>query len=329
MTKATIQIYFNAAWHDAATIHVHNPDLGWAGECSFTYTTDYFVNFAAEPFPAAALGCNFPVDYEYREVEKWPAFLLDILPAGAGRVHWLKQLDLGDGPEADWQLLLNGAGNPPGNLRIEGAIDRREIIVPTAEGKLIPNTDHPGFTRDDIVDRQEYFIEYAAQNGAHVAGCSDVQGVAPKFLLQQDRNGRWHAEGALPDTDVMACWIVKFPRGKTEDDRKVLRNEAPYIAVAKAIGLKTFDRPTEWDGDALFVPRFDRIVTDAGIERLGMESLYSLANITGYGVAVNQDRFTNAIGRLILLLNYWSLCVAIFLMLRLAIKIITDAIPLC
>ena len=292
---AVIQIFLDGAWHDAATLQIHDANQGYAGGCSFAYLIDHFARYAVQPHPTAAVSCRYPVNYEIHDLDSWPAFLLDVLPSGAGRVHWLTHLGLKDGPAADWELLQNGTGNPPGNLRIAEAAVRRDVIVPTADGKLVSNHGHPGFQREDILDRQEHFIEYAAQMGAHVAGCSDVQGVAPKFLLQQDHRGRWHAEGALADADVSACWIVKFPRGKTEQDRTVLRNEAPYMALAGSIGLKVYPVATEWEGDALFVPRFDRQIIPGGVVRFGMESLYSLAGITGYGVSVSQNVFAKAL----------------------------------
>lgn len=65
-------------------------------------------------------------------------------------------------------------GNPPGNLRIAGAAE--EAVV-----------DHPGFERQEIIEKNVDFIEYAEANGALVAGASDVQGQSPKFLLVEDQ----------------------------------------------------------------------------------------------------------------------------------------------
>jgi len=68
--------------------------------------------------------------------------------------------------------------------------------------QLAENTaTHLGFTYTVVVQRQEDFIEYAWQHGAPVAGSSGAQGDAPKFLLTQDKQQRWHGDGALPNSD--------------------------------------------------------------------------------------------------------------------------------
>jgi serine/threonine-protein kinase HipA len=160
--------------------------------------------------------------------------------------------------------------------------------VPTATGDLVPMHDHPGFAREAVIARSEAFVEYAFQHGIYAAGGSDVQGVAPKLLLAQDRDGAWHAEGRLPDAAVAAHWLVKRPRGNTAADRKVLRNEAAYMRVAGALGLRVYGDLT-WENDCLFIPRFDRIVQDGALQRLGMESLASLANVAEYGARIPHD----------------------------------------
>nr|WP_255537805.1 HipA domain-containing protein [Motiliproteus sp. SC1-56] len=147
-----------------------------------------------------------------------------------------------------------------------------------------------------VVSRQEHFIEYAFQNGAYTSGASDVQGAAPKFMLVEDAGGRFHAEGALPDDQVMSSWLVKFARGKkTAADRQVLKNEAAYMRVAKKLGLKVF-KELIWENDTLFIPRFDR-EPGQPIKRLAMESLCSLAEISDYGVAIPQEDLCEALAK--------------------------------
>jgi serine/threonine-protein kinase HipA len=82
----------------------------------------------------------------------------------------VRRLGLKNNETADWQLLLNGAGNPPGNLRVA------ESVIPPAES-------HPGFTEEEIIQKEADFSEYAEARGAVVAGATDVAGNAPKFLL--------------------------------------------------------------------------------------------------------------------------------------------------
>lgn len=298
--QATIEIFRNGRWQAAASLRPANPEQGYRGTSRFEYLLDYATAYAGPTTTQkAGLSCRYPVDFDLRKERHWPPFILDMLPTGYGRQQWLEQLDLKDGPSADWPLLMRGTAFPPGDLRIAEAVAAKDRSqpVPTATGELKPMDQHPGFTRADIVQRDEHFIEYAFQHGIYAAGASDVQGVAPKLLLARDLQGRWHAEGVLPDKQVSACWIVKRPRGRTAADRQILKNEAAYMQVARSLGLKVY-ADIEWENDSLFIPRFDRIVTAGqSVDRLGMESLYSLAGIAEYGTAVSHDPLCQSLFR--------------------------------
>jgi serine/threonine-protein kinase HipA len=281
-----IEIYLDGRWQTAATFEPDHQTLvqGIEGGCRLEYDIDYAVenlySKEAELIPGLAVG------FELFRFKNWPPFLIDILPAGAGRRAWLRRMHMEkDGPQADWHLLIKGAGNPPGRLRI-------------AEAVLEPPPDHylNGFPRVDILEQRENFLEYAAERGAHVAGASSVQGEAPKYLLVEDHAGMFHAEGALEDAKINRFWLVKFPRGSRIDQRnqQVLRNEAPYLEVARRFGVRTA-APLVYQNDTLFVPRFDRIVENGRVARLGMHSLYALANIPGYGAAVRHDIYCHAL----------------------------------
>ncbi|HWM27136.1 MAG TPA: HipA domain-containing protein [Woeseiaceae bacterium] len=293
----TIEIYRDGRWRSAATLTPDQAQQGYRGRAAFEYVTPYAADYAGpETAAAAGLSCGYPVDFDLHQDPHWPAFVLDILPTGFGRRQWLEQLELPDGPNADWPLLLHGTAFPPGNLRVAEAVaaKRPDTRVPTASGDLVPMSDHPGFTREEVIARSDAFVEYAFQHGIYAAGGSDVQGVAPKLLLTQDRDGAWHAEGRLADVAVATHWLVKRPRGSTAVDRKVLRNEAAYMRVADAMGLRVHGELT-WENDCLFIPRFDRIVQDGALQRLGMESLASLANVAEYGARIPHDILCRAI----------------------------------
>jgi serine/threonine-protein kinase HipA len=284
MTKlqATIEIFHKGVWRPAAvfTPSAKHLALGYKGNASIDYDLDYaYESTAEEPLPNIAF--NYPVSFGSYDTPSWPAFMLDIIPTGAGRRVWLRRLRRTDGPEADWALLLQGAGNPPGNLRI-------------AEAAMKPAKPHPGFTRDEIIEKNADFIEYAEEHGAIMAGATDVQGDAPKYLLARDRKGRWHPDGSLPDAEVMDSWLVKFPRGKTERDRLVLRNEAPYLEVARWFGLKV-GAPLEYTDDSLFVPRFDRARVDGRFQRYGLETVCSAAEVAEFGKRGDHLVFCRAI----------------------------------
>ena len=284
-----IEIYLDGRWQNAATFepYAQTLDRGIDGGCRLQYEVEYAAEHLndnpAELIPGLTVG------FELFRFDQWPPFLIDILPGGAGRRAWLRRMQIDkDGPHVDWHLLVKGAGSPPGNLRI-------------AEAVLQPPPEHfrIGFPRQDIIEQREDFLEYAAERGAHVAGASSVQGEAPKYLLTEDNRGMFHAEGALPDEQASRFWLIKFPRGKRANPRnqQVLRNEAPYLEVARRFGVRTGE-PLVYQDETLFVPRFDRVVANGRVERLGMHSLYALAGIPGYGATVRHDVFCQALAKI-------------------------------
>ncbi len=294
---ATIEIFRDGAWRPAATLTPIDSASGYLGACQLDYLINYAVEYAGpDTASAAGLSCRFPADFQQYRLDRWPPFVLDLLPGGYGRRQWLEQLKLQDGPGADWPLLLRGTAYPPGNLRVAEAVAAKDpdTLVPRAEGDAVAMKDHPGFKRADVIARTEAFVEYAFQHAIYAAGASDVQGVAPKLLLARDRQGVWHAEGRLADREVRSLWLVKRPRGDRAADRKVLRNEAAYMRVALRLGLRVY-ADLEWEEDNLFVRRFDRRVREGGVARYGMESLYSAAGIAEYGARAPHELLCNAI----------------------------------
>jgi serine/threonine-protein kinase HipA len=209
----TFEIHTQGRWLRVAQFEVRvqtEVDKGYLGSGFLTYDENYATEHLSHT-GINALSCRYPVNYELYQDNAWPSFLLDLLPSGAGRRHWLNQLSLIDGPKADWPLLLKGASNPPGNIRIAEAVHS------------LPTNPHVGFDYTDILKRKEGFMEYAQTHGAPVTGSTGAQGDAPKFLLAEDCQGKWHAEGALADELTARHWLVKFPRGKEKSDRKILK----------------------------------------------------------------------------------------------------------
>ena len=286
-----LQIFLDGRWQTAAIFEpdAQTLDSGIAGSCRLQYDIDYAAAYLghrdAELIPGLIVG------FELFRYAQWPPLLIDLLPGGAGRRAWLRRMQVeNDGPQMDWHLLTCGAGAPPGNLRISEAV-------------LAPPSDHfkIGFPRRDIIDQRERFLDYAEERGAHVAGASSVQGEAPKYLLAEDHVGMFHAEGALPDEKSKKFWLVKFPRGRRTDERnqQVLRNEAPYLEVARAFGIRTGEPLVYYKDGVLFVPRFDRKASDGRVERMGMHSLYAVAGIPGFGATVRHDTYCRALAQVV------------------------------
>ncbi len=283
--KCDIEIFHHNRWHQAATLSVHTSEIdkGYSGASTLIYDIYYVANYV-DKCDYTALSCGNPVQFDFYHLPAWPPFLLDLLPSGAGRRAILNQLYVPErGPKSDSLLLLSGASNPVGNLRIKQAALQITAL-----------SQHPGFAKTEIIERAEGFIEYAHGHGAPVSGSSGVQGDAPKFLLTQDAKGRWHADGALSDNLAKKHWIVKFPRGHLKSDYAVLRNEFAYYKVAQRLGLRVHAIP-EYINNTLFIPRFDRDVKNGQVIRFGQESLTSLVGIADFGNSILMQDLATAI----------------------------------
>jgi serine/threonine-protein kinase HipA len=277
----TIQAFVDRRWRDIASVTVFGPvERGWQASTYTGYELDYAVGHMNRR-DLAALAWSFPVGIEPRQLVTWPAFLIDLLPQGYGREELLKQLGLPETTEAggDWALLNAGAGNPIGHLRVKEArawLDERT------------RNDLQGFSLEEVAARGEHFSEYLAQHGLFVAGSSGVQGEWPKILLAQGRDGLLYLDHALPDEDAAAHWLVKFGRGKNEGLAAILRHEAPYMQLARHLGLRVH-ADLQLRDRALFIPRFDRRVTADGVERYAQESLAALCDVPGFGIAPSHN----------------------------------------
>lgn len=276
--KAWIQMYRKGGWAPVAAIEPLNAELGHKGGCMLEYEPAYYAfGLDMQDTPWDRVSVRYPVSLELYREKTWLPFLLDLLPQGAGRRYHLFELGIKDGPTSDWPLLCHGARYPVGNLR----------VVPERDWVPQPAAPHPGFPIEDILEKKEHFIAYARENGAPIGGSTDVQGDAPKFLVCESVHGRFHVDAALSEAEVKKHWLVKFPRGKTARDRMVLANEAAYSCVADRLGLTVAEVP-RYQGGVLFVPRFDRVVTPEGVQRLGLESLASAAGVAEFGPFLDQ-----------------------------------------
>lgn len=284
---AFIEIHLDGAWRKAALLQPFDDD-----RCRLEYTSDYV--FSKEPAPVAL---DFPVEFRTDQYlpdgtvdHRVPPFLYDMVPQGRGRRFLIDLLQLVDHDRLVMPLLLNGAFNPIGCLRITTAVDFYR-----AEAEKNPDTARQdGFTLRDIETKTEDFLQHLALHAMLASGTTGVQGVAPKFLLTQDGADRWFADLALDDSRARKHWLVKLPRGRTEPDLMVHRNEAAYLRVAQACGLRVLEEP-HVIGNMLFVRRFDREVGPKGVTRLHQESLASLAGTRGFGVATTQNELFAAL----------------------------------
>lgn len=276
--RSTIEVFRHGQWIPAAEFEPVGPSPYTA---TFEYRVDYV--FSDDPVPVS-LALPVTTDRVGFDADggapPCPAFLLDLVPQGRGRKYLAQELKIADGEQQDLLFAQHGAFNPIGNLRLDTAAQfyrERTAAHPPV---------HEGFSLDEIVTRQEDFLEHIWLHAMLTAGTTGVQGAAPKFLLTQDADDRWFADASIPDDISVKHWLVKLPRGSHETDYAVLHNEAAYLRTAQRCDIRTEGEP-QMHGDMLFVRRFDRIVDATGLHRLHQESLASLANLRGFGISAS------------------------------------------
>lgn len=281
----TLEIFLDGKWHKAGVVELVCPKDG--GVLRLEYSLEYALEHL-DARDAHALSWICPVGLDGVTYHSWPGFLIDQLPQGYGRQELLRQLELPvrAGHLADWSLLKRGAGNPIGNLRIKEAADWLNERSQAAE---------LGFTFDEVAQRGSLFLEDLAERGVSVSGSCGIQGEWPKILLTEDETGLFHLDHMLPDERARRHWLVKFARGQNERLNTILALEAPYMELARRLGLRVHARLQHREC-ALFIPRFDREMSlDGRLLRHGQESLYALCQQGGFGTTLSHNMACEAL----------------------------------
>lgn len=278
-----LEIHLDERWVRAATLEPFGDGV------RVDYLDDYV--FRDTPVPVSM---TRPVAFSPpgQAAKGTPAFLFDLVPQGHGRQLLLQLLDLRDSDHLLLPLIEAGAFSPVGQLRVDTAVAFYDDYVrrnPPPPG---------GFTLQALANRDLHAVEHLATHAMLTAGSPGVQGIAPKYLLAEDATGQLYAELALSDLQVRAHWLAKGPRSRSAVDQTVLRNEAAYLQVAAACGLRVYRAETiRLEGGLLLMPRFDRRVAPVGVQRLAQESLASLAGLTGFGQPVRLNTLLRALRR--------------------------------
>lgn len=325
MGQCIIETYDNSVgqWLRMGVFEVENPKgaaestPGW-----FSYDLDYAISALGREGQAATTADRLlPLSKAFQvavgggtpRFETWPAFALDLFPAGSARSHWERLLGLARDDVRDDFLLLNvGAGNPPGHLRVLPLPDVAETLIGKGGGAIASalaalnrtpdwhrhgKPTSTGFSLHDIALQGPEWLDHARRSGAPVSGASGVQGMTPKFLLREDNEGRFHADLECPDGQTRQAIIVKFARPSFKIDSLLIEAEAAYLQIAREIGLSVHGRPRLVEG-ALVVDRFDRVPTSSGkVIRLGMESLVSLVQSRRFGEHLRMEDLASSIAR--------------------------------
>jgi len=176
----------------------------------------------------------------------------------------------------DLFLLARSTPAPIGNLRIKESFEQLDLANPI------------GFTREDVVSRDQRFLEYAYEQGAAIGGATGAGGEAPKLLMTEDESGQLYPDAVLADEHARRHWFIKFARNQAlVDDQEILRAEHLYYKALQRLGIDTVASEhmalEEGRKPSLWMERFDRQVSAEGVQRLAVESVYSLCGITEPG----------------------------------------------
>jgi len=283
MESITLQVHSEDHWHDAMLISFDLSGDSLRSRCNIHYLPEYLVDQHVQlgTVKAPAVSANLPLEWDIRR-EPAPAFLHDIIPAGAGRRHLLSRMAVPPGMSIDLFLLQQFAAAPIGHLRIKGAT-----------GMLHPAEKVTGgFNREEVIQEGMSFLDQARESGMAISGALGAGGEAPKVLLVEDASGQLYPEGALHDADVRRHWFVKFPRHTaTQLDRTILHSEYCFYRALGKLGIDTIaaDGLTHEAAKipCIWMQRFDRKVSLGGVERIAVESMYSLCGVSNRGGFLN------------------------------------------
>ena len=282
----TIQTYVNGQWHDALDLSISNTQAVASTRITASYKTAYLSDFydVIDSTFVHAVSVNLPANWSAEDTRGFPAFVLDIIPAGHAKKSLSKQFNDEKPPEMDLDLFLLGrcTPSPIGNLRVKESVEALE------------DTGAEAFARQEVVERTNDFLEYAYEAGAALGGATGAQGEAPKLLLVEGRDGMFYADAMLDDSSVQSHSLVKFARNKvTENDKNILRAEYHYYKAVSSLGLNTVSTQglslEEAQRPSLWMPRFDRVVNGGSVGRIAVESVYSLLGNTEPGSRLKHE----------------------------------------
>ncbi|MDZ3994635.1 type II toxin-antitoxin system HipA family toxin [Pseudomonas sp. Teo4] len=280
MYRLTLQLHDQGQWHDAIAIAFAEPERSFSSPCEFGYTSNYVktnLNAYDSVFCQAA-SAKLPVDFGSHRLSHAPAFLYDIAPSGAAKRFLMRHIgrEKPTGMGEDLFLLGRSTPAPIGNLRIKESAELLDLADPI------------GFTRQDVITRDQRFLEYAYEQGAAIGGATGAGGEAPKLLMTEGESGQLYPDAVLADEEARRHWFIKFARNQAlADDQDILRAEYLYYRALQQLGIETVASEhmalEEGIKPSLWVERFDRQVGAQGVQRFAVESMYSLCGVTEPG----------------------------------------------
>lgn len=282
----TIQTYVEGHWRDAMVLFVSSVQKVGESRCSVSYGQHYLIEFIDKletPFEPA-ISVNLPLSWNQVDSKGYPPFVYDIIPAGAARKSLQNRFggERPDGMDMDFFLLGRCTPSPIGHLRVKESFEH------------IDQTHMEAFPRKEVVDRTNDFLEYAYESGAALGGATGAQGEAPKLIMVEGADGALYADAMLSDELARRHWLVKFARNQaSERDKNILRAEYHYYKAISQLGLNTISTDglvlEEADKPSLWMTRFDRRVDNGVVERIPVESIYSVCGNTEPGSRMNHE----------------------------------------
>tara|TARA_R100000935_G_scaffold13666_1_gene27336 strand:- start:18169 stop:19482 length:1314 start_codon:yes stop_codon:yes gene_type:complete len=286
----TIQIHIDGQWRDAAQVGFTANQGGINSGAWLSYETDYWAEHAsvdALEGPVTdhrAVSVQFPVDLTYHTLDRWPSFLLDLLPQGPVRGRIARDQGLRpDDPKLDPLLLAIASSTPVGNTRIRQAWER--------EQRNIHQLKCPSLTDADVLSGSSKLTDVLDTYVKRAPGATCVQGEWPKVLLTRSkRDGFLYPDPYLGSQDGSEHFIAKLAKTGRHTDELILASEAPYLEMARVIGLNC-GAPLKYGNGILIIPRFDRSVSSDQVLLHGQESLYSAMGVTEFGARRSHEDY--------------------------------------
>ncbi|HCF7008351.1 TPA: HipA domain-containing protein [Pseudomonas aeruginosa] len=295
LERLTVQAYVEGQWHDAMTLSLPGDQQTFESHCSASYVQSYLLDFVDEMETRfePAVSAGLPLGWAHFDSKGFPSFMYDIMPAGAARRSLVSQFG-GEKPEGmsmDLFLLARFAPSPIGHLRIRESVE----CIGKSEAAI--------FTRRDLVERANRLVEDGDSSGSILRGATGAHGDSPKVLLVEDADGRLHPDALLPDKLARRHWLVKFARNQVTDlDKDILRSEYHYYRAAAQLGLNTISMDglvlEEAERPSLWMPRFDRHIARGVVERVPVESIYSVCGNVAPGSGMGHEEVLRCLLRL-------------------------------
>jgi len=301
--RLTIQVHVDNHWLDAGEIAFRSPGNGLLSQMSFYYRPEYVAEVAGDvclseacftDHRAVAVNAPASLTGHYDETVIAP-FLRDIIPQGFARQVLTKRTGNSRvrGAGQDFALLRDFCVSPIGNVRVKEAADR---FSETLNRQSVQS-----LSVDDLLRSPTALFDLINSTPADfLAGALGAGGEAPKLLMVENEAGELYLEGTLSPGHVRKHWLVKFPRGRmTENDRNILRSEGVFYEALAKCGMNTLHGTKLLEGNipSLWLPRFDRSMTQSDEHRVGVESMYCLNKMVGNGARMHHETVLTALRR--------------------------------